>query len=71
MAEELTNREMAALGFIKGYLSEHQYPPSMREIASALGSDSPNTARHLITKLEEKGYVKKTPYQPRSLRVIG
>ena len=70
MTEKLTKREMAALGFIKGYISAEQYPPSMQEIADALGSKSPNTARYLLKSLEEKGFVETTPKQPRSIKLI-
>ena len=41
--EKLTKRQEDTLNFIKSFMVEHGYPPTVREICEALGVSSPAT----------------------------
>jgi repressor LexA len=56
---DLTPRQQEVLKIVEQHLAEHGYPPSLREIASRLGTTGTlNIARHLDA-LEEKGYLRR------------
>ena len=56
---ELGKREKAILKFIEKQIMTHGYPPSVREIGKAVGLSSTATVHGYLTKLEDKGYIKK------------
>lgn len=43
MARKITKRQQQIYDFIKEYQQEKGYPPSVREMASAVGLSSPST----------------------------
>ena len=57
--EKLTKRQEDALKFIKTYIVSHGYPPTVREIAEALGVNSPATVQAHLDCLANKVYIKK------------
>ena len=56
---ELGKREKDILSFIEKNIKEYGYPPSVREIGKSVGLSSTATVHGYLTKLEEKGYIKK------------
>lgn len=46
------------------------YPPTVREICSALNIKSTSTAHKDISNLEKQGYLKKDPSKPRALMLV-
>lgn len=56
--------------FIVGYVAEHQYPPSVREIGAAVGLTSSSTVHHHLRALRAAGRLSVQPNQPRTLRVL-
>jgi repressor LexA len=69
-ATGLTPRQQRVLQHIKDSIDKRGYPPSMREIGSAVGLTSTSSVAHQLRMLEEKGYLKKDPSLPRALQVI-
>lgn len=69
-ATGLTPRQQRVLATIKDSLEEKGYPPSMREIGSAVGLTSTSSVAHQLRVLEEKGYLKRDPNRPRALEVF-
>jgi repressor LexA len=67
---DLTKRQREIFDFIKNYLSDHGYPPTVREIGKALGLTSPSTVHAHLSKLEELGIVKRDPTKPRAIEVL-
>ena len=65
----LTTRQKEVLEYIDENLRSKGYPPSVREIASALGLSSPATVQNHLNTLESKGYIKRDPTKPRALEV--
>lgn len=69
-ATGLTPRQQRVLQHIKDSIDQRGYPPSMREIGSAVGLTSTSSVAHQLRVLEEKGYLKKDPTLPRALQVV-
>ena len=67
---ELSNREKSILRFIEKQLMSVGYPPSVREICKAVGLSSTATVHGYLSKLEEKGYIKKQDKKGRTLRLL-
>lgn len=68
--EELNKREKAILKFIEKQIKLNSYPPSVREIGKAVGLKSTATVHGYLSKLEEKGYIRKESQKGRTLRVL-
>jgi repressor LexA len=66
----LTPKEQEALVAIHRHVAEHAYPPSVRELAAALGLRSASSALHLLQKREGKGQLRREAGRPRALAVI-
>ena len=52
MARKITKRQQQIYDFIKEYQQEKGYPPSVREMASAVGLSSPSTVHAHLSALE-------------------
>jgi repressor LexA len=68
--EELTKRQGEILNYIKEYIVSHGYPPTVREIGSALGVNSPATIHAHLENLESKGYISKQDTKNRAIEVL-
>mgnify|MGYP000002210988 FL=1 len=67
---ELNRREKAIIHFIEKQIMTQGYPPSVREIGKAVGLSSTATVHNYLSKLEEKGYIKKQDKKGRTLRLL-
>lgn len=56
---QLTPRQRQLLDFITEFLRQRGYPPSIREMAVALGARYPNAIADLLRALEQKGYLRR------------
>lgn len=70
MFADLSSRQIAILNFIKQELQNKGYPPSVREIGTAVGLSSSSTVHGHLAQLEEKGYIRRDPTKPRAIEVI-
>lgn len=68
--ERSTKKQKELLDYVDGFISEHGYGPSYREIMSALGYKSVSTVAIHIDGLIGKGYLRKRDNSARSLEVI-
>jgi repressor LexA len=68
-AADLTDRQRAILSMIHTHLSEHGYPPSVREIGDAVGLRSPSSVHAQLESLADKGYLRRDKTKPRALEV--
>ncbi len=57
------------LGYIREAVAERGYPPSVREIAEAVGLASTSAVHHHLTKLEQQGRLQKAATRSRALTV--
>lgn len=68
--EKLTNRQNFILQIIKELIAKNGYPPTVREIGEKASLHSPATIHFHLTKLEEKGYIKKGNSKNRTIEVL-
>jgi SOS-response transcriptional repressor LexA len=64
---EPTRRQQQILGFIRKFLGERGYPPTVLEIGAAVGLSSGSTVHRHLAKLEALGLVRRDPTKPRAL----
>ena len=67
---KISKRQQAIYDFIKSYTEDHGYPPSVREIGSAVGLASPSTVHMHLKALEELGLIKRDSKKPRTIEVV-
>jgi repressor LexA len=70
MMKELTQRQQEVLSFISGYIDEHRYPPTIREIAEHF-SISVKGAHDHVTALKKKGSLKHEDKRSRTMEIVG
>lgn len=70
MARKITKRQQQIYDFILNYQQEKGYPPSVREMASAVGLSSPSTVHAHLNALEEHGLIKRDSTKPRALELF-
>tara|TARA_R100001594_G_scaffold13263_2_gene28689 strand:- start:2259 stop:2657 length:399 start_codon:yes stop_codon:yes gene_type:complete len=70
MKHALTKRQTEALTFIRMFIKEKQYSPTIQEIADALGYANRGAAAGLIEKLEMRGHISRVPGATRSISIV-
>lgn len=68
--EKLSKRQKDILEFIKEEVRAKGYPPSVREIGEAVGLASSSTVHGHLTRLEQKGYIRRDPTKPRAIEIL-
>ena len=68
--DKLKDRQQQILKYMKDEISAKGYPPTVREICSALGIKSTSTVHKDIETLVKQGYIIKDPSKPRALMVV-
>ena len=58
------------LNFIKSYVDENGYPPTVREMCRAIKVNSTSTIAYHLSRLEDIGSIKKNPNKNRALEVV-
>ena len=69
--KELTLIQERVFSFLKDYLGEKGFPPTLREIASHFGLKGPKAPQKTLTILERKGYIRKVPGGSRAIEILG
>ena len=70
MTSNISSRQEKILKFISKKIKKSGYPPSIREIARAVGLSSSATVHSHLKKLEEKGYIKRDQSKPRAISLL-
>lgn len=70
MARSITKRQQQIYDFIRSYQHEKGYPPSVREMAAAVGLSSPSTVHAHLAALEDHGLIRRDKTKPRALEVF-
>ena len=71
MKKDLTARQKEVLDVIIRFREERGYPPTVRELAGAMGFSSPRGATKHLEVLERKGWIKRTSGVSRGIEVVG
>jgi repressor LexA len=66
----LTPTQERVFSFLKNYLGEKGFPPTLREIASHFGLRGPKAPQKTLTILERKGYIRKTHGGSRAIEIL-
>jgi repressor LexA len=66
----LTKRQQEIFDFVKRYVSENGYPPTVRDIGKAIGLASSSTVHAHLANLEKLGVLRRDPTKPRAIEVL-
>lgn len=69
-SQDLSERQLQVLNFIKEKVAERGYPPSVREIGEAIGLSSPSTVHSHLSALVKAGLLRRDPSKPRAIEVL-
>ena len=67
---KITDKDTEILDFIYKQLSQNGYPPTVREICTAVNLSSPATVHARLNKLEEAGIIEKSSTKNRTMRLV-
>ena len=65
------DNQQRILDFIKSEIQTKGYPPSVREIANAVGLKSTSTVHGHLQRLEKRGLLHRDAMKPRAMEVMG
>lgn len=65
-----SDKQTAILEYIRQEIEQKGYPPSVREICSAVGLKSTSSVHAHLTQLEKKGLIRRDSTKPRALEVL-
>lgn len=67
---ELSPTQEKVFEFLKDFLRERGFPPTLREIASHFGLKGPKGPQKTLNILERKGYIRKVPGGSRAIEIL-
>ena len=70
MRTRLTERQNQVYEYVRAHVRAHGKPPTLKEIGQALAISSTNGVHKLLTALEQKGYLRRTPKESRGLTLM-
>lgn len=70
MTETKSSKQKEIYEYIKSQIHLKGYPPSVREICSAVGLSSTSTVHGHLARLEKKGLIRRDPTKPRAIEVL-
>lgn len=65
------DNQQKILDYIKSEIQQKGYPPSVREIANAVGLKSTSTVHGHLQRLEKRGLIHRDAMKPRAMEVVG
>lgn len=66
----MSKRQIEIYEYIKKFLEENRYSPSVREIGKAVGLRSSATVHRHLDKMKEKGYINFINSRSRTLQIV-
>jgi repressor LexA len=70
MEKDLTLTQRKVLNFLKNFLKEKGFPPTLREIAFHFGLRGPKAPQKTLQILEKKGYIRRVPGGSRAIEML-
>ena len=67
----LTDRQRSILEFLREFLEDNGYPPTLREIGAEFGIKSPRGVQDHLAALERKGHIRREPDRSRGIEILG
>jgi repressor LexA len=71
MAKDLSKRQQGILDFIREFIDEHQFPPTIREIGESVGISSTSVVSYNLKILERERLIARNPEISRGIRLVG
>lgn len=70
MDKTLTTRQESMLNFIRRYIQERSYPPTLCEIGKCVGISSTSVVNYNLNALVKKGFIERDRNVSRGLRLV-
>ena len=70
MAEGLSDKQQLILEFLETFISEHDYPPSIRDIQNGCNISSTSVVDYNLKRLEEKGLIRRDREVSRAIELL-
>ncbi|SEF42277.1 repressor LexA [Eubacterium ruminantium] len=68
--DNISAKQEQILNFIKESIINKGYPPTVRDICTAVGLSSTSSVHAHLNTLEEKGYIRRDPTKPRAIEIL-
>ncbi len=68
--EKTLEKTLKVYDFIKQFAQQNGFPPSIRDICTALNISSTATVSYYVNKLDEMGYIKKLKNKNRAMEIL-
>ena len=67
---KMTDKQREILEYMKEQILAKGYPPSVREICTAVGLKSTSSVHSHLETLEKNGYIRRDPTKPRAIEIV-
>jgi repressor LexA len=67
---KITKKQERVLNFLKKFILDTGYPPTVREISESLGLAGPNSAKKFLDILERKGCIRRAAKSSRAIELL-
>lgn len=68
--KSLSTRQQRILDFIRGFIADRGYPPSVRDVAGGCGISSTSVAVYHLGILQKEGYIRRDPEVSRGIGIV-
>src|SRR5687767_2268052 len=69
--KDISGKQAQILDFLKEFIEDKDYPPSIRDIQEGCGISSTSVVDYNLRKLEEKGMIRRDREVSRGIEVLG
>jgi repressor LexA len=69
--EELSEKQQGIFCFLESFISEHDYPPSIRDIQHGCDISSTSVVDYNLKRLEERGFIRRDREISRAIELLG
>lgn len=70
MKKKLSPRQQGIMDFIRGFMEEHQFPPTVRDIQSGCDISSTSVVDYNLHILQREGYLRRLPEVSRGIELL-
>lgn len=70
MATTLTQTQKQVYEYVRAYIAQHGFGPSLDEIGGAVGLKSKSSVNRIMNCLEERGLIRRLHGRPRAIEVL-
>ncbi len=70
MTKDLSERQKRILAFLRSFIQEHNFPPTIRQIGEHVGISSTSVVKYNLDVLERRGFIERNRAISRGIRLI-